>query len=168
MSEEQSDWFAWNEKWQSATTKLAYEESRNLLASQADWLKAIETKVTTLFTLASVIITVTPTIQRTHPVGLTAVVWASAVIAYLLAVVQCVRAYDIKSYKSDPDPLHMLIAEHLTLTEDQFRITRLREIAVAYKHNRDIMTGLASHLRWALGFSGAEVVLVAIALLLTS
>jgi len=168
MTDTSPDWFEWNENWQPGATKLAYEEATKLMASQAEWLKAIETKVTTVFTLASVVITVAPTIQKVQPVGVTQVVWGAAVLAYVLAVVQCARAYNIKSYKSDPDPLHMLIAEHLTLSEDQFRIVRLREIAVAYKHNRDIITELAGHLQWALRWVGVEVAFIAITLLLGS
>jgi hypothetical protein len=131
-------------------------------------LKAIETKVTTVFTLVSVIITVSPVIQRAQPRGLTLVVWAAAVVAYVFAAFQCVRAYGVRVYKSDPDPLHMLSAEHLTMSEDQFRITRIREIADAYKHNRDTMGEIGGDLKWALVWAGCEVFLIAIALLLGS
>lgn len=166
MTENSPDWFQWNDKWQPEPTRLAYEECQSLMTSQSEWLKAIEGKVTTVFALASVVITVAPTIQKSQPTGISLVVWGAAILFYILAVVQCARAYNVRSYKSDPDPLHMLVAEHLTLTEAQFRIVRLREIAVAYKHNRDIISDLASHLRWALRWAGTEVAFVAAALLL--
>jgi hypothetical protein len=165
---EELDWFQWNSERDAASVKLAYEESTGLLARQDQWLGAIETKVTTVLTVASAAITVASTLQDAVPVGWTLVVWAAALVAYIAAMVECVRAYNVRTYKSDPDPKHMLITEYLTLSEGQFRIVRLRDIADTYRHNRDVVTEIAHHLGWALRWAAAEVVLVAVALLLTA
>jgi phosphoribosyl-dephospho-CoA transferase len=162
------EWFRWNPKWKPASVRLAYEESTKLLASQHEWLKALETKVLTVFTLTSGVITVAATLQKAVPIGWTLVVWAAALVAYIGAVIECARAYGVRSYKSDPDPKHMLVAEYLELTEEQFRIMRLRDIADICKHNRDVMTVIAKDLRLALRWAIAEVSLIAVALLLTT
>jgi hypothetical protein len=104
----QPPWFKWNAKWDPDTTKLAYEESIKLQAVYTDWIKAVEGKIVTVFTVSSAAITVSASLRASNPLRWSMAVWAGALVAYIIAIAFCLRAYKVRRYRLDLNPQSML------------------------------------------------------------
>lgn len=153
----------WDPAWDKATAVAAYEESLRIQEIQSQWSDAIDTKVAGVFALASVIVTLSPTLglPQHNPVALA--LWKAAAVFWLLSSVCCYVAFRPTALEIGPDPSGLLERRWMQLTAHEYRLFRMSEMGESYVFNRRALSAKARWLRGALAFAVVEVFLLLLA-----
>lgn len=157
----------WSADWNAESIHLAYEEATRLQSLYGQRRDAIDNRVVVVFGLASAIAALAPILYRPASYGPTVVFWAAALAAWSLAVGLCHAAYRSSELRPDLDPGRLLTKEWLTLQPARFRAIRIREMSRTLICNRDELDRKANYLGLAILCTAAEVLALAIALILT-
>jgi hypothetical protein len=170
MSEIQSaptELMTWNESVNEQTTQLAYEEATRLQTFYATWADSLDGKTVAVFSVGSAIFGLTPLFRNYPPQGGAFYVWIAAGICWIIAAILCHDAYTPRALRVDPDPKRLCTSEWLRLPPDEYRFYRLRDLGKTHEQNRDVLDEKAWSLRFAMWFTAGEVLLLAVAFVLS-
>jgi hypothetical protein len=149
------------------TIKLAYEASIPILNTFSEWADSIDTKIVALFGVASVIVTLTPTLYRPDAPGALLTLWALGVVSWGAAAWACYQAYKPRPLRVGPNAEILLTDDWLARTPHEFQYARLHWLAGSYKANRDRIREKVYWFDLAIKLVAAEVLLLSVAMLLS-
>jgi len=140
----------WDESWNPETARLAYDHSREVYRLVDDATEVLNRKVVAVFTVVSAIATVGPVLGKFT-------LWSDgwwlsvgAAVMWLLAAVECWRAFKPRVYRFDPDPATFLTPEWLALSPGAFYFHRLESVRESVEGNAAEVTARGEALRDAL------------------
>lgn len=114
-----------------------------------------------------VIVGLAPVLNRPTSHGAPLALWALAIAAWAFAVASCYLAYRPRNLRVDPSPRKLAVDAWLSLTPEQFRFYRLRDIGMTFDQNRDELDRKATWLGWAITFTAVEVLALVLAFIIT-
>jgi hypothetical protein len=156
----------WDDSWDNDTLQLAYEESAGIREIDINWIESIDTKVVAVFSVASAIVGLTPTLRGDAALSVErAVLLGFAGIAWLFAAFRCYFAYQPRGFTIGPNPKRKLDARWLGLTPTYYRYYALRDMAEAHEANRIEIVRKGGHLSAAIFATALEVIFLALAFL---
>ena len=155
----------WDESWNPKTVQLAYEQSREMYRQADETSEVHNRKAVQVFAIASAIATVGPALGK---VALWSDGWwlsVGAGMMWLLAAIECWRAFTPRTYEFDPDPATFLDADWLAASPGAFYFHRLEAVRDSVQHNMDLNNERGKAVRAALKCALVEVGFLLAALL---
>jgi hypothetical protein len=155
----------WSAEWPSDTMQVAYAEAQEAVGQSAAWADALDTKVTGVFAVAAIIVTVVPTFQQVHSAGV-GFFWLVAFACFLGAAWNARLAYQPRPFRFGPNPSLLRDKEWLALPADRYRYRMLRWLGDTFEYNNETINSKADALSRAIAWTAIEVVALGLALVL--
>jgi hypothetical protein len=156
----------WNHAWNEETLGLAYEITAQREPIYGEWADAIDTKAIGVFTVASAILTLVPSLNHPVPHGFPLLVWLLAAAFWFAAARCCYEAYRPRYLEIGPNPSTLRCAEWLSLKPAEYRFEMLGFMGQTYEANKRELNRKAEALREAVWYTGGEVLALAVAIFL--
>lgn len=154
----------WDNARNSETLRLAFEEAGRLPPIYGEWLTAIDTKLVGIFSVASVIIGLAPSLKwGAQLTGIPRAAWLVAVGAWLGTVWLCYVGYRPRPVRFGVIPDKLRESEWTHLTPDEYRYFRLRDMGKTFDTNGDQILAKANLASWAMRMTALEVLALLVA-----
>jgi hypothetical protein len=141
---------------QEGATELAYAAAGEAERLMYHWGDAIDTKAIGIFGVASIIVTVVPTMETFHA-GPPLVAWVIAICFWVLAARSCYAAFSPREFRVGPNPRTLADPAWLELTPTEYKGHMLTFMGRAYDHNKQELDRKAEALGSAIWYTAGEV-----------
>lgn len=156
----------WDSGRNEETLRLAFEESVALSPVYGQWADAIDRKLLAVFGLASVIISLAPSLQwGSGLVGGPRYAWYVAAGAWGVVAGLCYVAYRPRDFRLGPNPATLQNSAWTHLTPTEYRYFSLGDMGKTFEQNRAQIMKKADLLGVMLVFTAVEVVALLVAFL---
>ena len=171
MSDEQIA--PWDDAWSADTLQMAYEESASTRDVASSLAEAIDTKVVAMFSVASAIIGLTPSLHgagdliaaATHPSPWRLFFYFVGAVAWVYVAIQCYRAYRPHDFAVGPNPNKALNGAWLRLTPAKYKYYAIKEMGRAHEINASHILRRGALIRWVMIATIVEVLSLGLAFL---
>ena len=155
------------EEQQPPSLDLAFDWVKGVLTEQSRADDALDTKATTLFSVATVIlgIGISAGILAPYEIKIGAIVFgALTLISYSCVILFSVKAIRLRRYEALDDPIEIR-KWYWDMKPSQFKMELLAHLENSYSKNAKNLSDKADSIRWLLAATAAEVICLVFSLL---
>lgn len=154
----------WEKDWNEDTVRKLYEEARESQRSLMSVPDALDSKIVTIFTLASAIAGFAPKVSTLPPrCSIAWTLWVLALAAWVVSVTFCAVGFFPRDFRFDPDARNVGVPEWFAQSQRDYYVYRLRDMKKSMHHNEGVLKRKVSGLKVAIIATAIEVALLLVA-----